>query len=107
MRTHELIIYKNLEQEQILNDMTFLMENYDNEYYNEEDLKSLLFACTGSILELCVDHGFEGNLWHDYLTFLLANDENAYSTSCEIVGETGGKHQQGGPPRLRYLQGAV
>ena len=90
MRIHELIIYKNLEQEQILNDMTFLMENYDNEYYNEEDLKSLLFACTGSILELCVDHGFEGNLWHDYLTFLLANDENAYSTSCEIVGETGG-----------------
>ena len=90
MRTHELIIYKNLEQEQILNDMTFLMENYDNEYYNQEDLKSLLFECTGSILELCVDHGFEGNLWHDYLTFLLANDENAYSTSCEIVGETGG-----------------
>lgn len=90
MRVHELIIYKNLEQEQILNDMTFLMENYKNEYYNEEDLKSLLFACTGSILELCVDHGFEGNLWHDYLTFLLANDENAYSTSCEIVGETGG-----------------
>lgn len=32
MRTHELIIYKNLEQEQILNDMTFLMENYNNEY---------------------------------------------------------------------------
>ena len=90
MRVHELIIYKNLEQEQILNDMTFLMESYNNEYYNEEDLKSLLFACTGSILELCVDHGFEGNLWHDYLTFLLANDENAYSTSCEIVGETGG-----------------
>ena len=90
MRVHELIIYKNLEQEQILNDMTFLMENYDNEYYNQEDLKSLLFECTGSILELCVDHGFEGNLWHDYLTFLLANDENAYSTSCEIVGETGG-----------------
>ena len=90
MRVHELIIYKNLEQEQLLNDMTFLMENYNNEYYNEEDLKSLLFACTGSILELCVDHGFEGNLWHDYLTFLLANDENAYSTSCEIVGETGG-----------------
>ena len=90
MRIHELIIYKNLEQEQILNDMTFLMENYDNEYYNQEDLKSLLFECTGSILELCVDHGFEGNLWHDYLTFLLANDEHAYSTSCEIVGETGG-----------------
>ena len=31
-----------------------------------------------------------GNLWHTYLTFLLVNDENAYSTSCEIVGEIEG-----------------
>ena len=28
----------------------------------------------------------EGNLWHTYLTFLLVNDENAYSTACEIRG---------------------
>lgn len=94
MRIHELIIYKYMEQEQILQDMTFLMENYDNEYYNKEDLKSLLFECVNGILELCVDHGFEGNLWHDYLTYLLANNENAYSTSCEIIGEIGGSINQ-------------
>lgn len=41
-------------------------------------------------MELSVSHGFEGNLWHTYLTFLLASDENAYSTSCEIVGEIEG-----------------
>lgn len=90
MRVHELILYKYLDQEQTLNDMTFLMENYDNEYYNQEDLKSLLFECVNAILELCVSHGFQGNLWHVYLTFLLANNENAYSTSCEIVGEIEG-----------------
>lgn len=28
---------------QILEDMTFLMDHYDNEYYNAEDLKGLLF----------------------------------------------------------------
>lgn len=94
MRIHELIIYKYMEQEQILNDMTFLMENYNNEYYNQEDLKSLLFECVNGILELCVDHGFEGNLWHDYLTYLLADNENAYSTSCEIVGEIEGSLNQ-------------
>lgn len=94
MRIHELIIYKYMEQEQILQDMTFLMENFDNEYYNKEDLKSLLFECVNGILELCVDHGFEGNLWHDYLTYLLANNENAYSTSCEIIGEIGGSINQ-------------
>ena len=32
----------------------------------------------------------EGNLWHTFLTFLLANSENAYSTACEVVGEVEG-----------------
>lgn len=90
MRTNELILYKNMEYEELLLDMTFLMEHYDNEYYNQEDLKGLLFSCMNELLELSECHGFFGNLWHTFLTFLLANDENAYSTSCEITGETKG-----------------
>ncbi len=90
MRTNELILYKNMEDGQILEDMTFLMENYDNDYYNAEDRKGLLFEAVHKLLELAVSHGFEGNLWHNYLTCLLASHENAYSTSCEIVGEVEG-----------------
>lgn len=94
MRTNELMLYKNMEYGEILSDMTFLMENYDNEFYNREDLRSLLFECVNELLEISVSHGFEGNLWHTYLTFLLANDENAYSTSCEIVGNIEGSINQ-------------
>lgn len=90
MRTNELILYKNMEEGDILQDMTFLIDNYDNEYYNKEDLKGLLFDCVGELLELTVSHGFEGNLWHNYLTYLMASHENAYSTSCEIVGPVEG-----------------
>ena len=90
MRTNELMLYKNMEYGEILQNMTFLMENYDNEYYNKEDLRSLLFECINELLEISVSHGFEGNLWHTYLTFLLASYENVYSTSCEIVGEVQG-----------------
>ena len=90
MRTNELMLYKNMEFGDILKDMTFLMENYENDYYNKEDLRSLLFECVNRLLELSVSHGFEGNLWHTYLTYLLASDENAYSTSCEIVGPVDG-----------------
>lgn len=90
MRTNELMLYKNMEFGEILKDMTFLMENYENDYYNKEDLRSLLFECVNRLLELSVSHGFEGNLWHTYLTYLLASDENAYSTSCEIVGPVDG-----------------
>lgn len=94
MRTNELMLYKNMEHGDILLDMTFLMENYENEYYNREDLRSLLFECVNELLEIAVRYGFEGNLWHAYLTFLLANHENAYSTSCEIVGQVRGSINQ-------------
>ncbi|PWJ51987.1 ATP-binding protein [Faecalicatena contorta] len=90
MRTNELVLYKNMEYGNILHDMTFLMENYNNEYYNREDLRNLVFECMNVLLELSVSHGFEGNLWHIYLAFLLASHENAYTTSCEIVGAVEG-----------------
>ena len=86
MRTNELILYKDMEDGELLQDMTFLMENYNNEYYNEDDMKSLLYSTIGDLTELSVSHGFEGNLWHTYLTYLMVSHENAYSTSCEIVG---------------------
>ena len=94
MRTNELMLYKNMEYGELLLDMTFLMENYGNDFYNKEDLRGLLYDCINSLLEISVSHGFEGNLWHTYLTFLMANDENAYSTSCEIVGNVEGSINQ-------------
>lgn len=90
MRTNQLMLYKNMEHGELLNDMTFLMENCENEYYNREDMVSLLFECINTLLEMTSSHGFEGNLWQNYLTFLLANDENAYSTACEVVGQVDG-----------------
>ena len=84
MRTNELILYRSVEHEELLRNMTFLIENADNDYYNKEDLKSLLFESLNEMIELAGSYGFEGNLWHNFLTFLLANSENAYSTACEI-----------------------
>ena len=94
MRTNELIIYKHMEHENILRDMTFLIENAGNDYYNREDLKGLLFACLNELIEMAGKYGFEGNLWHNYLTLLLAGSENAYSTACEITGEVEGSINQ-------------
>ena len=41
MRTNELMLYKHMENGQILQDITFLIENYQNDYYNMEDMKGL------------------------------------------------------------------
>ena len=86
MRKQELIVYRNLEQESILRDMTWLMQHYGDDYYNLEDRTALLYDCMHRLLELSVSHGFYGNLWHCYLANLLANDENCYSTACEVTG---------------------
>ena len=104
MRTNELMLYKNMEYGEILKDITFLIDHYESEYYNREDLRALLFDCINELLELSVSHGFEGNLWHTYLTFLLASDENAYSTSCEIVGEVKGVSMRLHCMILKYLR---
>ncbi len=90
MRIKELMIYRNLEHGEILHNMAFIMENFRNEYYNEDDMRGLLFECVNEILELAGNYGFEGNLWQNYLTFLLANSENVYSTACEIRGRVNG-----------------
>ena len=90
MRTNELMLYKHIENGRILEDMTFLMDHYDNEYYNAEDLKGLLFEVVNELLEMTVSHGFEGNLWHNYLTFLLITNENPFSITCEKVGANEG-----------------
>lgn len=90
MRTKELMLYRHMEREELLRDMTFLMENCESDYYNKDDMTGLLFDCVNELLELAASYGFEGDLWQNYLTFLLVNDENAYSTECEIVGEIAG-----------------
>lgn len=87
MRENELLIYKNFgEDGQLLEDMAWLMEHYNDEYYNAEDIKALLYECMHSLLEMAGDLGFYGNLWHCYLANLLVNNENSYSRSCEITG---------------------
>ena len=91
-----MILYRYLEQERILNGITWIMEecplghDIDEKCWNGDsrfkDFKSVCYASFHELVELSASHGFEGNLWHNYLTYLMVNDENAYSTACEIRG---------------------
>lgn len=89
-----LILYKDFENGNLFYNMTWIMENYENEYYNKEDVESLLYESLNQLMELAVSHGFVGNLWHSFLAFLLVNNENAYSKACEIRGEVEGSVNQ-------------
>ena len=71
--------------------MTYIMEQTPEEAKaNREANREIFYECVNGLIELAGQYGFEGNLWHNYLTYLLVNHENAYSTACEIVGPVEG-----------------
>lgn len=85
IRVHELILYRNF-QETIFYDMADVANNYLNEDCDREALIDKLYQCINEIVTIARDHGFNGNLWHGYLTYLLTTNENAFSMSCEKKG---------------------
>ena len=85
----ECILYCDFEQGELLEKMTMLMEDISHPkvLYGKD---GEYFACIHQLVEMAGTYGFAGNLWHDYLTYLLVNHENAFSTACEIVGPVEG-----------------
>lgn len=85
----ELILYRDLENGQILLDMTWILEHLEKKEQISE-VRDRFFSCMHDLVELAGNYGFENNLWHNYLTFLLVNNENIFSTACEIRGVSEG-----------------
>ena len=85
----ELVLYRDLENGQILLDMTWILEHLEKKEQISE-VRDRFFSCMHDLVELAGNYGFENNLWHNYLTFLLVNNENIFSTACEIRGVTEG-----------------
>lgn len=100
MRERELIVYRDFEDGEILYDMAWLMEHYDepdskagqaqNRPAAREEKRAMFYSVIHRLLELAGNYGFHGNLWHCYLANLLVNNENSYSCGCEIRGEIEG-----------------
>ncbi len=93
----ELILYRNFENGQIIEDMCRILEQMGDESAvshpltgtdaeAREQLRERFFSCMHALIDLAGTYGFEGNLWHNYLALLLVNNENVFSTSCEIRG---------------------
>lgn len=85
-RTEECILYRNFDNGEVLDTMTSLMNSYEAGEEGFENRKEEFFHMAGSLVEMAGMYGFSGNLWHTYLTQLLVNHENAFSTASEIRG---------------------
>lgn len=88
MDIRELVIYRNLKHEELLEHMACLMG------MAKCDGQPDPFSCAGQLVELAARYGFEGNLWHCFLALCLGDNENAYTTACEVRGAAGGTLDQ-------------
>ncbi len=86
----KLIIYRDLEGESILTKLGKIFEDLDNQADSPEHLRARIYEQVRRLLELATKYGFDKNLWHNYLTFLLITDENPFSLTYEKAGKQEG-----------------
>ena len=66
MRTEELIVYRDFEEGQLLQNMAWLMRNYE-EKETRTQARDRFYVCIHQLIEMAGKYGFYGNLWHCYL----------------------------------------
>ncbi len=87
---NRLLLYRNLAHEDILGDIIWVNNQMEEHMSDTGEIIETLCRAVSNLIELSTSHGYEGNLWHTYIAYLLAGNENAYSLSCEMKGEVEG-----------------
>jgi predicted AAA+ superfamily ATPase len=77
-------------QDTILMQLADIVRKMDDKSQTKEELVTRVFTQMKHLLQVATDYGFDKNLWHNYLTFLLITNENPFSITCEKVGANDG-----------------
>ena len=79
----KLIIYRDLKKDSILSRLGDVFEDFNTGSDTPEHLRTRIFIEVRRLLDLATQYGFNKNLWHNYLAYLLITDENPFSFTCE------------------------
>ena len=85
-----LLIYGDMPKDTILMELADITRKMDDKSQTKEELVTRVFTQMKHLLQVATDYGFDKNLWHNYLTFLLITNENPFSITCEKVGASDG-----------------
>ena len=84
--TSKLVIYRNIGKDSILFKLADIFQRFSTGQYVKEDLITEIYDQIHNLLDLSTRYGFDKNLWHNYLAFLLAMSENPFTLVSEKVG---------------------
>lgn len=86
----KLIIYRNIEKDSILYRLAEICRDFDLGSTGKEELASRILEEIHRLLDLATTYGFDQNLWHNYLAFLLAMTETPFTLASEKNGAVDG-----------------
>ena len=109
----KLIVYRDLGEDSILKRLADIFEDFDwykenvlgnssafsaskleemkdKKHISKESLITRIYGEIKRLLDLATAYGFDDNLWHNYLTFLLMTNENSFTLTSEKVGAKDG-----------------
>lgn len=89
MNCDKLVIYRKFKHQELFDLLVEVMTYYEK-YDRRDEMIDKVYQCVHELLTLADRYGLEGNLVHSFLGFLLATNENSFSTTCEILGPVDG-----------------
>lgn len=86
----KLVLYRDLGEDSILFRLSDIFEEFDRKEYDKAALTTRIYVEIKRILDVATSYGFDENLWHNYLTYILITNENSFTLTCEKVGANDG-----------------
>ncbi len=109
----KLIVYRDLGEDSILKRLAAIFEDFDwykenvlggssaftaskleemkdKKHISKESLITRIYGEIKRLLDLATDYGFDDNLWHNYLTFVMMTNENSFTLTSEKIGANDG-----------------
>lgn len=86
----KLVLYRDLGADSILFRMSDIFEEFDKGEYDKAELTTRIYVEIKRILDISTSYGFDENLWHNYLAYILITNENSFTLTCEKVGANDG-----------------
>ena len=88
--TSKLLLYSNLGEDSILLKLAGIFCDWEHRACDKSELIGRIYAQVKRLLDVATLYGFDNNLWHNYLTFLLMTNENSFTLTSERMGASEG-----------------
>ena len=88
--TAKLIIYRKINKNSILFRLAEVCRQFNTGSYDAEALTGDVLTEINRLLDVATKYGFNGNLWHNYIAFLLAMTETPFTLVCGKNGASSG-----------------